>query len=470
MEGRGLTERNTLQANSSRTQRRDQDEPSGLERVRHAAQRDRKARFTSLLHHITIDLLRYVFYRMNRKASPGVDGMTWEAYEKGLEERLQDLHGRVQRGAYRAKPSLRTYIPKADGGQRPLGLATFEDKLLQGAVVEVMNCIYEVDFCDESYGFRRGRGQHDALDALATAIIRRRVNWVLDADIRGFFDSIDHALLMKGLEHRIGDRRLLRLIQKWLNAGAIDGQALTRMKEGTPQGAAISPLLANIYLHYVLDLWLDRWSRKRARGEVYFVRYADDFVVCFQRSDDANRFLRDLRERLAECHLALHDDKTRLIEFGTFAVANREQRGDGKPPTFDFLGFTHICGKDRRGRYQLRRKPIKKRMRAKLREIKVELRRRMHLSILAQSQWLTQLLRGYFGYYAVPTSYRSLAAFRQLVIRLWYRTLRRRSQRHRLTWKRMRRLEEALLPKLKIRHPWPDARHTANTQGRSPVR
>lgn len=396
VEGRGPAKGNTIEQNAARTQRRI-PAPSALERVRQAARKDRKAKFTALLHHITIDRLRDAYSALKRRAAPGVDGVTWAAYGENLEERLVDLHERLHRGAYRAKPSRRVNIPKPDGRTRPLGIATLEDKLLQRAVVEVMNAIYENDFIGFSYGFRPGRSQHNALDALATGILRKRVNWVFDADIRGFFDAIDHRWLVKFVEHRIADARILRLIQKWLAAGVLEGGKWSSTEEGTPQGATISPLLANVYLHYVFDLWVEQWRKREARGEVIVVRYADDFVVGFQHESEAIRFRRELEERLKRFHLELHPEKTRLIRFGRYAAERQRERGLGKPSTFDFLGLTHICGKSRAGKYVLLRHSSKKRLRAKLHVVRQELLRRRHRPIPEQGAWLASVVRGYFG-------------------------------------------------------------------------
>ncbi len=469
MEGRRLVKGNVGQQNAPRTQSRT-SAPSALERVRQAARKDKEAKLTSLLHHVTVQKLRNAFEELKKKAAPGVDGVTWEQYASNLEENLRALHKRLHKGAYQAKPSRRVYIPKADGRLRPLGVAALEDKLVQRAVVEVLNAIYEVDFLGFSYGFRPGRGPHDALDALATAIGRKKVNWVLDADIRGFFDTIDHGWLVKFVGHRIADKRVLRLIQKWLGAGVMEGGRWTESREGTPQGATVSPLLANIYLHYVLDLWVQHWRKKQARGEVVITRFADDFIVGFQHQDDAVRFQQELRGRLKQFSLELHPDKTRLIEFGRYADEQRERRGLGKPETFDFLGFKHICSKTRRGWFQVERRTVSKRMRAKLREVKVELRLRRHLTIEAQGAWLGSVVRGYFAYYAVPTNYRALAAFRREVKKHWYRALRRRSQRDRTSWKQLLLFSRKWLPRARIQHPWPNERFDARTQGKSRVR
>src|SRR3984957_5395242 len=400
-----------------------------LDRVRHAARQRKKEQFTALLHHVNVDALRTAFYALKRKAAAGVDGVTWQDYEADLELRLEDLHGRVHRGAYRPQPSRRTYIPKADGKQRPLAIAALEDKIVQGATVMALNAVYEGDFCGFSYGFRPRRGPHDALDALSTAIKMRKVNWILDADIQNFFGAVSQSWLVRFLEHRVGDKRIIRLIQKWLKAGILEDWIVTVDDRGTGQGSVISPLLANIYLHYCFDLWAERWRRREAQGDMIVVRYADDLIVGFEREGDANRFLDAMRKRLGEFALSLHPDKTRLIEFGRFAAVDRKRRGLGKPETFAFLGFTFICGKSRRGSFQLHRKTRRDRMRAKLKGIKAELRRRMHQPIPNQGQWLKQVVTGHFAYYAVPTNSRALSAFRHYVTDLWRRTLRRRIQK-----------------------------------------
>jgi RNA-directed DNA polymerase len=389
VEGRGLTKGNTASTTGSGL-RAGMRVSQGLDRVRQAAERDKEARFTALLHHVDIDCLREAFWAINPKAAAGVDGVTWEAYGGNLEANLQDLHRRLHSGAYRAKPVRRTYIPKADGRQRPLGIASLEDKIVQGALVKVLNCIYEVDFLGFSYGFRPGRGPHQALDALTVGISKKKVNWVLDADLADFFTSLDRGWLTKFLEHRIADKRVLRIIQKWLKAGIVEDGNWAEYDAGTPQGATASPLLANVYLHYVFDLWAERWRRKQARGDVILVRYADDFIAGFQHKEDAERFLADLGERFARFGLELKAEKTRLIEFGRFAARDREARGLGKPGTFDFLGFTHICGKTRAGEFRVLRKTVSKRRRSKLREFNDELKRRRHLPIPEQGEMATE--------------------------------------------------------------------------------
>jgi RNA-directed DNA polymerase len=443
---------------------------SDLDRVRQVARRDKQVRFTALLHHVSVDRLREAYRALRPDAAAGVDGVTWREYGLDLEANLRDLHARVHRGAYRARPVRRAYIPKADGRSRPLGVAALEDKVLQRAVVEVLNAIYEQDFLGFSYGFRPGRSPHQALDALTVGITRKKVNWVLDADVRDCFTSLDHSWLLKFLEHRIADRRVLRLIQRWLKAGVIEDGEWSQTLEGTPQGASVSTLLANVYLHYVFDLWVHQWRSRHARGDVVVVRFADDFVVGFEHRDEAERFWAELRERFARYGMELHEGKSRLIEFGRFAVQHRARRGDPKPETFDFLGFTHICTKDRRGRFKLSRVTSKKRLRTKLRAVKIEMRRRMHHPLPEQGHWLARVLQGHYNYYGVPHNSRALSNFHLQVKRHWLRSLRRRSQRHRMTWERLGRLADRWLPRPRVMHPWPNRRFDARTQGRSLVR
>jgi RNA-directed DNA polymerase len=436
---------------------------SALDRVREVARRDKEIRFTALLHHVDTDRLRVAYWAISPKAAPGVDGVRWEAYGQELEVNLRDLHERLHAGRYRARPSRRAYIPKADGRQRPLGIATLEDKIVQRAVVEVLNAIYEVDFLGFSYGFRPRRNPHHALDALTVGIERKKVNWVLDADIREFFTNLDHHWLVKFLEHRIADQRVLRLIGKWLTAGVIEDREWSQTVQGAPQGASVSPLLANVYLHYVFDLWAHWWRSRHAHGDVIIVRWADDFIVGFEHEEDAQRFLTELRERFATFGLELHPDKTRLIEFGRHAAHHRGRRGLGKPETFDFLGFTHICGKSKTGRFWVKRVTIAKRMRAKLAEVKDQLKRRRHRPIPEQGQWLASVVRGHRAYYAVPGNTDAVKAFRDQVTRHWYSALRRRSQRTRLTWPRMNRLAKRWLPPARVMHPFPQLRFAART-------
>jgi len=473
VEGRPLTKENTRQSNSCRTRSRE-SEPQGLERVREAAKKDGKQKFTALLHHVTVDLLRDSYYSLKKQAAPGVDGVTWEEYGQGLEARLSDLHGRIHRGAYRAQASRRVWIPKADGRQRPLGVASLEDKVVQYAVGTVLNRIWEEDFLGFSYGFRPGRGQHDALDALWVGVVRKRVNWILDLDIRSFFDKLQHEWLVQFVEHRIGDRRVVRLIQKWLQAGVMEQGQWSETKEGSPQGAVISPLLANLYLHYVLDLWVEQWRKKQARGDVIIVRYADDAVLGFEHREEAERFLEQLRERLRKFGLELHPEKTRRIEFGRYAAERRKKRRKGRPETFNFLGFTHICGTNHQtGNFTVIRKTIGKRMATKLKDIRAKLRQRMHVSPQNTVRWLGQVVRGYFQYHAIPGNWARMKAFRNDVLRIWYQALRRRSQRSRLNWERFRERLGDLLPPVRILQPYPDVRFDAkhpSIRGRNRVR
>jgi len=459
-EGRPLIKENTHQPSTSSTQSEIRVS-QGLAGVRRAAKERKGMKFTALLHHVTVGLLRESFYALKRRAAPGVDGVTWQGYETGLEGRLVDLHRRVHRGAYQALPSRRVYIPKPDGRQRPLGVAALEDKVVQQAVVTILNQIYEVDFRGFSYGFRPGRSQHQALDALSVGISRKKVNWVLDCDIRGFFDNLSREWLLKFIQHRVADRRILRLIQKWLKAGVMEEGEWKDTKVGTPQGSVISPLLANIYLHYVFDLWVEVWRKKCALGDVIVVRYADDNVLGFQHRAEADRFLENFRERLRKFGLELHPDKTRRIEFGQFAERNRKRRGEGKPETFDFLGFTHISGKKRDGNFVVKRKTIGKRMRAKLEEIKRQLLNRTHDPIVQTGKWLKSVVQGYFNYHAVPGNLDSLHVFRFRVTLLWRQALLRRSQRHRLNWVRMQQLVKRWLPEPRVLHPYPSVRFDA---------
>jgi len=457
VERRTGTKGNVGQQSTRRTQCRE-SVSQALERIRKVARERKKERFTALFHHINTDLLEVAFFELKADAAPGVDRVTWKDYEADLKRNLEDLHGRVQRGAYRALPSRRVYIPKPDGRQRPLAVAALEDKIVQRAVVALLNAIYEEDFLGFSYGFRPGRGTHDALDALCVGIDSRKVSFILDADIRSFFDEISQEWLIRFLEHRIGDKRIIRLIQKWLKAGILEEGVVSVSDRGTGQGAVISPLLANVYLHYALDLWAVRWRRRQATGDMIIVRYADDFIVGFQHESDARRFLDEMRKRLGEFALSLHPEKTRLIEFGRFAAERRKRRGLGKPETFNFLGFTFICGKTRVGKFQLQRKTRRDRMQAKLREIKEALQQRMHQPIPEQGTWLGRVVSGYFKYHAVPTNFRALAAFRDEIAKRWLRVLSRRSDKAGLNWAQMKQLLDDWLPRPCILHPWPDKR------------
>jgi RNA-directed DNA polymerase len=464
VEGRDPAKKNASQDALRRTQGRTKRESRGLSGVREAARKDSTLVFTSLLHHVDEMALTDAFFSLKKTVATGVDGISWQEYEQDVEANIADLHDRIHRGAYRAKPSLRGWIPKADGRKRPLGIAALEDKIVQRAVLQVLQCIYEEDFLGFSYGFRPGRCQHDALDALSVAITSKRVNWILDADIEGFFDSINHEWLMKFLEHRIGDRRILRLIRKWLHAGVIEEGRWEETTRGAAQGSVISPLLANVFLHYVFDLWINWWRQNRCQGDVIVVRYADDFVIGFENREEAQRCLEELRERLAKFGLKLHGGKTRLLEFGRYAAENRKRRGEGRPETFDFLGFTHKCARTRKhGAFALHRHTIAKRLRATLAVIKLKLRKRMHRPLGETARWLRRVVQGWLNYHAVPSNSDRIGRFVDEVSRLWLQVIRKRSQRgrHRWTWQRMQRLSRRHLPRPRIIHPYPDQRFRA---------
>jgi group II intron reverse transcriptase/maturase len=469
VEGRRSTAENLKQRNANRAQKRG-DAPNGLQRVREAARRDKTTRFTTLLHHVTPKLLEEAYRGLKRSAAAGIDGQTWKDYGEQLASNLADLHGRIHRGAYRAKPGRRSYIAKADGTQRALAIAAIEDKIAQSAVSEVLNAIYEEDFLGFCYGFRKKKSQHDALSALATALLKRKVNWVLDADIRGFFDAIDHEWMRKFVEHRVGDQRVVRLIMKWLKAGVMEEGKWIEPEQGTPQGGTISPLLANIYLYYAFDTWAHHWRKRKAKGDVVIVRYADDFVVGFEHREDAERFRIELGERLRKFALELHPDKTRVVEFGRFAAERRARRGEGKPETFTFLGFTHVCTKNRRGWFHLGRVTNRKRMTRKLHEIGTELKARRHDPIPEQGRWLRSVVQGHDNYYAVPGNMEALRAFRRGIVWLWRTALRRRSQRTRLTEARMQRLCAKWLPPAEILHLSPNEPFAVSICGRNRMR
>lgn len=471
VEERGPAKRNLRGGDTPRTQRRIQGVPSALARIREAARRDGKQRFTSLMHHIyDVARLRKAYQALRRGAARGVDGVTWEAYGQDLERNLEDLSRRLAHGGYRAQPARRVLIPKADGGKRPIGVPTLEDKIVQRAAAEVLSAIYEADFLGFSYGFRPGRSQHHALDALAVGVMSRKVGWVLDADIRGFFDTLDHEWLMKFVEHRIGDQRVLRLLRKWLKAGVLEDGVRITSATGAVQGGSISPLLANVYLHYVLDLWVQRWRTKQTDGDLIIVRYADDVVVGFQRQHDGERFQRDLSDRLGKFGLELHPDKTRLIEFGRFAATNRTRRGLGKPETFNFLGFTHVCGKTRRGKFVVRRKTSKRSFQGKLRQVRERLRRNLNATIPEMGSYLAAVVRGHAQYFGVPFNHRAIASFRWAIVRIWKWVLERRSERTHISWARMQRLSDRWIPAVRICHPHPGERFRVTTRGRSRMR
>ncbi|MEE9391202.1 MAG: group II intron reverse transcriptase/maturase [Planctomycetota bacterium] len=458
VEERDLAKGNSGQQSSFWTQ--DQDELQlALDRIRQVARKGEVEKFTTLWHHVyNVNRLRSSFFALKRKASAGVDGETWYSYREDLEANLHDLSERLKRGAYRAKPVRRTHIPKAAGRARPIGIPALEDKIVQRSTVEVMNAIYEHDFRGFSYGFRPGRSAHNALDAVSVGLRRRKVSWVLDADIAGFFDAISHEWLLRFIEHRISDKRIHRHVKKWLNAGVLEKGKVSKAAEGTPQGGIISPLLANIYLHYVFDLWADQWRNRKTTGDVIIVRYADDFVVGFQNKGDAMKFLADLKVRFKEFSLELHPDKTGLIRFGRFAAQNHMERGEGKPETFDFLGFTHICDKTRHGNFKVTRRTISKRMRKKLAEMAVDLRTRMHAPIKETGAWLRSVLLGHYRYYGVPGNHYSMRLFRDEITNRWRTVLRRRSHKTRLHWKRMNRIVKKWLPWPEIFHPYPEQR------------
>jgi RNA-directed DNA polymerase len=460
-EGRNSAKRNVGRIDLDRTQKRNQRRSLGLAGVRMTAREKPELKFTSLLHHVNEPLLTEAFFDLKKTAAVGIDEVTWQDYEIDLEDRINDLHGRIHRGAYRAKPSKRIYIPKPDGRERPIGIASLEDKLVQKALVWVLQCIYEADFLGFSYGYRPGKSQHMALDALSVALSDRKVSWVLDADVEGFFDTIDHAWLIKFLEHRIADNRILRLIRKWLRAGISEEGQWSDTTMGTPQGAVISPLLANVFLHYVFDLWIQWWRNKRARGEVVVIRFADDFVIGFEHQDEAEACLGELRDRFAKFGLKLHGKKTRLIEFGRHAARRRQARGEGRPETFDFLGFTHRCDVTSAGWFALRRETIAKRLRATLAAIKVKLVQRRHWPKEAVGTWLGQVARGWMNYHAIPGNWTRMKQFLDEVKKLWLHQLRRRSQRHRWRWSRFVRLIERYLPPVQVLHPFPSTRFRA---------
>lgn len=473
MEGRGLAKGNSGEQIRTRAQTR-LDLQHALDRVRQVAVREKEGQLRTLWHHVcNLDRLREAYLSIKRDAAPGVDGVTWGAYGEDLEANLRDLSDRLKRGAYRAKPVRRVYIPKPDGRQRPLGVTSLEDKIVQRAATEVLSAVYETDFLGFSYGFRPRRNQHMALDALAVGIQTKKINWVLDADIRGFYDTIDHGWLTQFVEHRIADQRVHRHVKKWLNAGVLEDGEWRQAPEGVPQGSSIGPLLANIYLHHVFDLWVQRWREKVARGDMIVVRFADDILVGFQHRWEAERFLGDLRERFAKFNLELHPDKTRLVEFGRFADRDRRGRGDGGPDTFDFLGFTHACDKTRNGRFIVLRQTSKKRLRNKLREIKEWLRAHLHEGVRKVGEHLRRVVQGHFNYYGVPRNGPALGLFRYAVARLWLRTLRRRSQRHRSTKKLRMRFsawDKQFLPTARITQPYPEQRLAVITRGRSRMR
>jgi len=470
LEERRTAKRNPREQTTHRTQDRESVNHA-LERIREAVRRDRKKRLTTLWHHVYSEAtLREAYRKLNPKSSPGVDGQTWHEYGEGLDERISELSRRLKRMGHRPQAVLRRYISKENGKKRPIGMPVLEDKIVERALVMVLEAIYEEEFVSFSYGFRPGRNPHQALDALYMGVVSRKINWVLDADLSGYFDTIDHDWLVRMLEHRIADKRVVRYIIRCLKAGVVEDGHWREQTLGTPQGGCISPMLANIFLHYVLDVWVRKWRKTQAKGDMIIVRYADDFVIGFQHQNEALRFNKELLARLEKFGLKLNEEKTRLIEFGRFAAKDRRSRGQGKPETFDFLGFTHICGKDRKGRFQLKRKTIGKRLRGKLRSLKIKMRKRWHWSIPEMGRWLNLVLTGHFNYYGVPGNFRSLNGTRQAVIMLWRRWIIRKSQRSRAGYSRMYRLADRWLPRARICHPYPTARLRVYNRGRSPVR
>jgi RNA-directed DNA polymerase len=464
LEGRRAAKGKADEQPTPRTQGREDGVTLLLQRLREAVQRDRKGKLTALYHHVyNVEYLREAYFSLKRHAAAGVDGQSWQDYGQDLEAKLQDLSQRLRRGAYQAPPVRRVYLPKPDGRLRPIGIPTLEDKLVQWVTAQLCSTIWEEEFLGFSYGFRPGRNPHNALDALVVGIQRKHVNWVLDADIRAFFDSLSHEWLVRFVQHRIGDRRVVGLIQQWLKAGVLEDGKWTQSEDGSPQGGIISPVLANVYLHYVFDLWAHRWRKQKARGDMILVRYADDFVVGFKHRAEAERFQRELTARLGEFKLELQTDKTRLLEWGRFAARQRAERGEGKPETFSFLGFTFICGRTREGGFSVLRQTMQKRLRAKLQALKQELRQRREAPIPEQGKWLRSVLLGHYRYYGVPMNGEALRTFRSQVIQLWQQALRRRSQRGRATWERMSRLAQKWLPGPKIYHPYPSERLLVKT-------
>jgi RNA-directed DNA polymerase len=460
MEGRRVANGKPAPRNAPRAQDR-KGALTVMERVGQRAKLKNGERFSNLLSHIKAPLLKEAYQRLNKQAAPGVDGVTWRKYGENLDARLRDLQDRVQRGSYHPQPVRRVHIPKGDGRTRPLGITALEDKVVQQAARMLLEPIYEQEFLGFSYGFRPGRSQHKALDALAVAIMRT-VSWVLDADIRAFYDTIDHGWMQQFIEHKLADRRMVRLLMKWLHAGVMEDGTLRDVEEGAPQGSGISPLLSNIYLHYALDLWVQQWRKRHARGEVYIVRYADDVVVGCQYEQDARAMQTAMSERLAKFGLELHPEKTRVIRFGRYARKDCKRDGRRGPETFDFLGFTHIAGQSRQGAFQLQRRTSRKKRAAKMTMLRAEMRRRLHDPPTAQHRWLCAVVRGHCNYYGVPTNARALVTFRRHLEQAWHRQLQRRSQRARWTVEKIKRFEARYpLPAARVVHPWPQQRFLA---------
>ena len=422
----------------------------GIRRIAEKARRDPETQFTSLAHLITVEALREAWRGLKKKPSAGIDGITAREYEQDLEKRLKNLHERLVTMKYRAQPARRAYVPKEGGKKRPIGVLVVDDKIVQSATRHILEAIYEQDFYDFSYGYRPERSPHQALEELNNAIFRGKINYVLDVDISAFFDSMDHKVLMELLRKRIKDRSILRLIAKWLHAGVMEEGVRKHPKTGTPQGAVISPLLANVYLHYVLDEWIEKTVRPRMRGEMKVVRFCDDTVFCLQYRDDAERLLRALNKRLAKYKLQLNAEKTRLIEFGRYAEGQAKKRGR-KPETFDFLGFTHICGKSREGKFIVKRKTAAKRLRRSMLRVTEWCRKHRHLPLQEQYRQISSKLRGHFNYFGLIGNMRRLKAMEWHTVRTWRKWLNRRSQRGRMPWKRCEQILAAYpLPQPKI--------------------
>ena len=455
-EGRSAAEGKSVSRNAPRAQDRE-GAPTQVERIGQRAKERKGERFENLLSAIKAPLLKEAYQRLRKDAASGVDAVTWEEYGEALDVRVLDLQDRIHRGSYHPQPVRRVHIPKGDS-TRPLGIPTLEDKVVQQAARMVLEPIYEREFLGFSYGYRPRRSPHKALTAVAE-LISRKTSWVLDADIRSFFDTIDHEWMRQFIEHRIGDKRMVRLLMKWLHAGVMEDGKLHEVEAGTPQGGIISPLLANLYLHYVLDLWVNQWRKRHARGEVYIVRYADDLVMGFQYEQDARAMREALATRLAKFGLELHSEKTRVIRFGRFALEGARAEGRRRPETFDFLGFTHIAGTSRHGKFLLKRRTSRKKRKAKLALLSEEIRARRHWPLRAQHKWLARVLHGHYRYYGVPTNSLALHQFRERVRVTWHRQLQRRSQRAHWNRAQLTKFEKHFpLPPPRLHHPWPNLR------------
>ncbi|KUO53156.1 MAG: group II intron reverse transcriptase/maturase [Desulfitibacter sp. BRH_c19] len=405
------------------------------------ARADKSSKFCSLAHLMGKGTLREAFKRVSSSAAPGIDGETKEIYKLHLEENLINLLEKLKRGTYKPLPVRRKYIPKAGSNKmRPLGIPALEDKLVQTALVIILESIYEQDFLDFSFGFRPKRNCHEALKDLSRNIGTKKVSYIVEADIRGFFDHVDHEWLMKMLEHRVKDTKILRLVKRFLKAGIMEEDTFINTTEGVPQGGSLSPLLANIYLHYTLDPWFDKVIRKMSIGEAYLTRYADDFVVCFQYKRDAQLFYQSLKDRLAKFGLEVAEEKTRIIEFGRFAERDAKRRGDGKPETFDFLGITHYCGRSRKGRFKLKWKTARKKYNAKVKDFAQWIKENRHQSLKEIWKTVNSKLRGHYQYYGVSDNWQNLLNYKRQIIILLAKWLNRRSQRNNLEWSKFNKM------------------------------